>query len=71
MNYLDMVTRHKCDGSGYPELLVESKLAINTCLTSALSGKAYDKASFAFKTVCEVLQRLLMEEVNAEDHNPK
>ena len=39
MNYLSMVTGHKCNGSGYSELLVESKLAINVCLTGILSGK--------------------------------
>ena len=37
--------------------------------------KWQDKVSFAFKTVCEALQRLLMEkfieEVNAEEQNPE
>ena len=39
-----------------------------------LNGKAYAKAIFAVKTVCEALQRLLMEkftEVNAEEHSPE
>ena len=60
MNYLGMVTGHKCDGSGYSELLLESKLATSGCLKGILNGKAYAKAMFAFKSVCEALQRLLI-----------
>ena len=60
MNYLGMVTGHICDGSGYSELLLESKLATSGCLKGILNGKAYAKAMFAFKSVCEALQRLLI-----------
>ena len=74
MNYLDLVTGHKCNVSGYSELLVETKLATSGCLADVLSGKAYAKASFTFKTVWKALQWLLMEkfikEANAEEHNP-
>ena len=74
MNYLGMVTGHKCNGSGYAELLLESKLATTGCLKGILSGKAYAKAMFAFRTVCEALQLLLMEtfikEVDAGNDNP-
>ena len=71
MNYSGMFRGHKCNVSGYSELLVETKLATSGCLASVLSGKSYAKAIFAFKTVC--LQQLLMEKViekvNAEDLN--
>ena len=70
MNYLGMVTGHKCNGSGYAELLLESKLATTGCVKGILSGKAYAKAMFAFRTVCEALQRLLIEEVDAGNDNP-
>ena len=75
MNYLGMITGHKWHGSGYSELLVESKLAASGCLTGVLSGKAYVKAIFDFQTVFKASQHLLMEkfieEVNEEKHNPK
>ena len=60
LNYLGMVTSHKCNGSGYSELLLKSKLATSGCLAGVLRGKAYSKTIFAFKT----------EKVNAEEHNP-
>ena len=75
MNYLGMVKGHKCNDSGYSEFLVESKLATSDCLAGTLNGKAYATTIFACTTVCEALQRLLMEnfieEVNAEEHNPE
>ena len=75
MNYLGIFTGHNCNGSGYSELLVNPKLAIRGCLASVLSDKAYAKTIFAFKTVCEALQHLLMEkfieQVNSEEHNPE
>ena len=70
LNYLGMVTGYKRNGSGYSELLVDTKLATSGCLASILSSNACAKAIFAFKTVCEALQHLLMEkfieEVSAE-----
>ena len=56
-------------------ILVQSKLATSVCLASVLSGKAYAKAIFAIKTVCEDLQYLLLgkviEDVSAEERNPE
>ena len=43
MNYMGMVTAHKCRGSGYAEILLEANLATSSCLKSILSGKAYAK----------------------------
>ena len=61
MNYIGMITKNKCRGSGYAEVLLEAQLVTTGCLKSVLSGKAYAKALFCLKTVCEALQRLLME----------
>lgn len=41
MNYIDMVTAHKCHGSGYAEILLEAQLVTSGCLNSVHSGKAY------------------------------
>ena len=72
MNYLGMIAGHKYNGSGYSELLVETKLATNGCLASILGGKAYAKAIFAFKTVkpySAYWWKKFIEEVNVEEHN--
>lgn len=61
MNYLSIFTGHNYNVSGYSELLVKPKLAISGCLASVLSDKAHAKTIFAFKTVCEALQHLLIE----------
>ena len=61
MDYMGMVESHKCSGSGYWEILIESGLVINGCLGSVLKGKAYSKALFCFKTVSEAMERLLLE----------
>ncbi len=61
MNYIGMLTNHKCRGSGYAEILLEAKLVTSGCLKSVLSGKAYAKALHCLKTVCEALERLLLE----------
>lgn len=68
MNYIGMVTGHKCRGSGYSELLLEAQLVTSGCLKGTLSGKGYAKALFCLKTVCEALERLLFERYN-EDEN--
>ena len=64
MNYMGMITGHKCRGSGYSEILLEAQLVTSGCLKSVLSGKAYSKALFCLKIVCEALERLLMEQYN-------
>jgi hypothetical protein len=61
MNYMGMVTGHKCMGSGYSEILIEAQLVTSGCLSSVLRGKAYAKALFCLKTVSEAMERLLIE----------
>ena len=67
MNYMGMVTGHKFRGSGYAEILLEADLVTIGCLKSVLSGKAYAKALFCLKTVCEALEWLLMEKFEQEE----
>ena len=70
LNYMGVVTGRKCRGSGYAELLVESGLVTSGCLESVLKGKAYAKALFCLKTVCEAMERLLMlKYIEEEDEN--
>ena len=75
MNYIGMVTGHKCRGSGYGEILIEAGLITSGCLSSVLKGKAYAKALFCLKTVTEAMERLLIErfikEENVEINNPR
>ena len=61
MYYLGMLTGHKMCGSGYTELLLETQLVTTGSLKGVLSGKAYTKSLFCLKTVCEAMERLLME----------
>lgn len=61
MNYIRMITDHKCRGSGYAEIILEAQLVTGGCLKSVLSVKAYAMALFCLKTVCEALERLLLE----------
>jgi hypothetical protein len=68
MNYMGMLTAHKCRGSGYTEILLEAQLVTSGCLKSVLSGKAYAKALFCLKTVCEAMERLLMERFIDEEN---
>jgi len=67
MNYIGMVTGHKCRGSGYSEILIEADLITSGCLNSVLKGKAYAKALFCLKTVCEAMERLLIERFIEEE----
>ena len=67
MNYMGMVTSHKCSGSGYSEILIEAGLVTSGCLGSVLKGKAYAKALFCLKTVSEAMQRLLIERFIEEE----
>jgi hypothetical protein len=75
MNYINMLTGHKCRGSGYSEILIEAGLVTSGCLSSVLKGKAFAKAMFCLKTVSEAMERLLMErfidEENVDVSNPK
>ena len=59
MDYIDMITAHKCNCSGYCEILIEAQLVNNGCLYTVLKGKAYSKALFCLKTGCEAMERLL------------
>ena len=38
MNYIGMLTKKKCSGSGYAEILIEAGLVTTGCLQSVLSG---------------------------------
>lgn len=67
MNYMGMVTGHKCKGSGYAEIILEAGLVTSGCMNSVLSGKAYAKAQFCLKTFCEAMERLLMETFMEEE----
>ena len=68
MNYIGMLTSHKCMGSGYSEILLESGLVTSGCLKSVLKGKAYAKALFCLKTVSEAMERLLIECFSEEEN---
>ena len=39
MNYMGMVTGHKCRCSGYAEILIEAALVTSGCLRSVLMGR--------------------------------
>ena len=68
MNFIGMLTGHKMKGSGYTEILFEAQLVTSGSLKGVLSGKAYAKSLFCLKTVCEAMERLLMEQF-AEEEN--
>ena len=68
MNYIGMLTSHKCMGSGYSEILLESGLVTSGCLKSVLKGKAYVKALFCLKTVSEAMEQLLIECFSEEEN---
>ena len=55
MNYIGMVTGHKCRGAGYAEILIEAGLTTSGCLKSVLSWKLNFKAIFNMKVVTEAL----------------
>ena len=67
MNYIGMLTAHKCNGSGYFKILIEAKLVTSGCLGSVLRGKAYPKALYCLKTVIEAMERLLIERFVEEE----
>ena len=68
MNFIGMLTGHKMRGSGYTKILSEAQLVTSGSLKGVLSGKAYAKSLFCLKTVCEAMERLLMEQF-AEEEN--
>ena len=43
INYIGMITAHKCNGSKYSEILFEAQLVSNGCLYSVLKGKVLDE----------------------------
>ena len=67
MNYIGMLTGHKMRGSGYAEILLEAQLVTSGSLKGVLSGKAYAKSLFCLKTMCEAMERLLMEQFTMEE----
>jgi len=69
MNYIGILTGHKMCGSGYVEILLEAQLVTSGSMTGVLSGSAYAKTLFCLKTVCEAMERLLMERF-AEENIP-
>ena len=68
MNYIGMITSHKCAGSGYSEILLEAQLVTGGCLKNVLKGNAYSKALFCLQTVCKAIERLLMDRFIEEEH---
>ena len=68
MNYMNMLTGHKCKGSGYADTLVKAQLVTSVCLSSILRGKAYAKALFCLKTVTEAFERLLIQQFVEESN---
>ena len=67
MNYIGMIAGHKMRGSGYTEILLEAQLVTSGSLKGILSGRAYAKAIFCLKTVCEAMERLLIEQFAEEE----
>ena len=59
IDYISMITAHKCNCSGYSEILIEAQLVNNGCLYTVLKGEAYSNALFCIKTVWEPMERLL------------
>ena len=70
MNYIGMLTNHKMLGSGYKEILFEAQLVTSGSMRGVLTGKAYAKALFCLKVVCEAMERLLIESFCEEENIP-
>ena len=70
LNYADMLTDHKGQGSEYVEVLLEAGLAEKGCLKHVLSRKAFAKAIFWLKATVKALDRHLfivfVEQTNTE-----
>ena len=67
INYINMLCAHKMLGSGYLEILIEAQLVTSCCLKGVLNGKEYAKGLFGLKTVCEAMERLLMEQFTGDE----
>ena len=65
-----MLTNHKMLGSGYKEILFEAQLVTSGSMKGVLTGKAYAKALFCLKAVCEAMERLLPERFCEEENIP-
>ena len=57
-------------GSGYKEILFEAQLVTSGSMRGVLTGKAYAKALFCLKVVCEAMERLLIESFCEEENIP-
>ena len=68
INYMGILTGHKMCGSGYTEIVLEAQLVTSGSLKGVLSGKAYNKSLFCLKTVCEVIENLLLERFTEEEN---
>ena len=68
MNYIGMIAGHKMKGTGLVEILLESQLVTSGSLKGVLSGKAYAKSLFCIKSVCEAIERLLIEQFIEEEN---
>ena len=55
-------------GSGYTEILVDAQMVTSGSLKGILRGKAYTKSLFCLKTVCEAMERLLLERFCEEEN---
>ena len=55
-------------GSGYTDFLVEAQMVTSGSMKGVLKGKAYAKSLFCLKTVCEAMERLLLE-IFCEEEN--
>lgn len=67
MNYIGMITAHKCRGSSYAELVLEAGLVTSSSLNSVLSGKSFARALNFLKAMCEALEILLLERFIEEE----
>ena len=70
MNYIGMLTNHKMLGSGYKEILFKAQLVTSGSMKGVLTGKAYARALFCLKAVCEAMERLLIEQFCEEERIP-
>jgi hypothetical protein len=68
MNCIGMLAGHKMRGSGYAEILIEAQMVTSGSLKGVLSGKAYAKSLFCLKTMCEAMERLLIQQFTEEEN---
>ena len=58
----ELYMEDNCRRSGYSYILFETHLVTSGCIKSVLSGKAYAKTILSLRTVCEAIERLLIEQ---------